>query len=194
MREISYFAAHGLNAGFVRTFYFPKQLYFNEITFPPQSPYSSQTGHGVAGMVLRNVAPRQGTETLNRAALSCKARLRNVAPRQGTETIIAVYQQRETATLRNVAPRQGTETLMVQLVNFLLLIEKCSSPIGAGNDLLSQAFYTLVSIEKCSSPIGDGNLCPSIAIITQVLLRNVAPRQGTETGCQNGRIIHAMTN
>ena len=64
MREISYFAAHGLNAGFVRTFYFPKQLYFNEITFPPQSPYSSQTGHGVAGMVLRNVAPRSGTETL----------------------------------------------------------------------------------------------------------------------------------
>ena len=52
MREILYFAAHGLNTGFVRIFYFPKRLHFNKITFPPQSPYSSQTGHGVAGMVI----------------------------------------------------------------------------------------------------------------------------------------------
>ena len=173
MREISYFAAHGLNAGFVRTFYFPKQLYFNEITFPPQSPYSSQTGHGVAGMVLRNVAPRQGTETFkhffiypakNHSIEKCSSPIGD-----GNSTHCCVcYIKRQ---LRNVAPRQGTETI------YELCIINC-----------------FIDIEKCSSPIGDGNLCPSIAIITQVLLRNVAPRQGTETGCQNGRIIHAMTN
>ena len=106
MREISYFAAHGLNAGFVRTFYFPKQLYFNEITFPPQSPYSSQTGHGVAGMVLRNVAPDRGRK-LN----------------------VIRYNTPESS-LRNVAPdRTETENLTSEKI-FTLKIEKCSSPIG----------------------------------------------------------------
>ena len=83
MREILYFATHGLNIGFVRIFYFPKRLHFNKITFPPQSPYSSQTGHGVAEMVLRNVAPRYGTETVNNliASSTDTILLRNVAPR-----------------------------------------------------------------------------------------------------------------
>lgn len=62
MCEIPYFAAQGLNAGFVRIFYFPKQLHFNEITFPPQSPYSSQTGHGVAGMVIEKRSSPIGDE------------------------------------------------------------------------------------------------------------------------------------
>ena len=161
MREISYFAAHGLNTGFVRIFYFPKQLYFNEITFPPQSPYSSQTGHGVAGMVLRNVAPRQGTEiiTVSHFAL-LSTRLRNVAPRQGTEITDVelycipliekcsspigdgksiphmIYQLRH-LTLRNVAPRQGTESMYTWFVAFFLFIEKCSSPIGDGKAIVS---------------------------------------------------------
>ena len=159
MREILYFAAHGLNTGFVRIFYFPKRLHFNKITFPPQSPYSSQTGHGVAGMVLRNVAPRQGTETLitlykaytpvniekcsspigdgnsdHRNHSIFESRLRNVAPRQGTETLLTT--NKLTYILRNVAPRQGTETQQTFFLhNSRNNIEKCSSPIGDGNFL-----------------------------------------------------------
>ena len=36
-------------------------------------------------------------------------------------------------------------------------------------------------IEKCSSPTGDGNYFHIITIMFSVLLRNVVPRQGTET-------------
>ena len=60
---------------------------------------------------MRNVVPRQGTETfkLNDNNNEVEETLRNVVPRQGTETIdnrIYIY----TDLLRNVVPRQGTET------------------------------------------------------------------------------------
>ena len=88
---------------------------------------------------MRNVVPRQGTETV----FSClnkrlhiiekcssptgdgndqkidnskyvDAVLRNVVPRQGTETIIDVYSFK--FQLRNVVPRQGTETGSYELL------------------------------------------------------------------------------
>ena len=60
-------------------------------------------------MVLRNVVPRQGTETWKRACGYAGDQLRNVVPRQGTETDT------------NIAIKSA------------LLIEKCSSPTGDGN-------------------------------------------------------------
>ena len=110
---------------------------------------------------LRNVVPRQGTETLNSSSTvkllsiieKCSSptgdgnqppeppfeylhpKLRNVVPRQGTETIIAET-QRKAVLLRNVVPRQGTET----------------TKTSASNSVISS-------------------------------LRNVVPRQGTETFC-----------
>ena len=59
-------------------------------------------------------------------------------------------------------------------------IEKCSSPTGDGND---QQGDTGLSdcIEKCSSPTGDGNNNDGKLFVDILELRNVVPRQGTET-------------
>ena len=60
-------------------------------------------------------------------------KLRNVVPRQGTET----YHNKNTAIrnrlLRNVVPRQGTETYIQFPTASETIIEKCSSPTGDGN-------------------------------------------------------------
>ena len=65
-------------------------------------------------MVLRNVVPRQGTET-----------------KKVTETKKDVQKTKDE--LRNVVPRQGTETRWIFYSEFLFGIEKCSSPTGDGN-------------------------------------------------------------
>ena len=60
--------------------------------------------------MLRNVVPRQGTETIYSLLPGIvENSLRNVVPRQGTETLAEsriTYRE----CLRNVVPRQGTET------------------------------------------------------------------------------------
>ena len=82
---------------------------------------------------LRNVVPRQGTETFENSFLKVSIILRNVVPRQGTET----YHNKNTAIrnrlLRNVVPRQGTETYIQFPTASETIIEKCSSPTGDGN-------------------------------------------------------------
>ena len=84
--------------------------------------------------------------------------------------------------LRNVVPRQGTETLCHPSTITACGIEKCSSPTGDGNDLMIVYCFFAIIIEKCSSPTGDGNSMSmwrsTVAFDT---LRNVVPRQGTET-------------
>ena len=120
-----------------------------------------------ADFLLRNVAPRQGTETFFYQAYNSQlfhVKLRNVAPRQGTETPKGnLFLKLFKGQLRNVAPRQGTET--------------------------SRRIYGDthgIIIEKCSSPIGDGNCLSGDTIDTErPELRNVAPRQGTETFLYN---------
>ena len=82
---------------------------------------SSPTGDGnsvcfiklkVICTILRNVVPRQGTETIPPFILSgVYFLLRNVVPRQGTETTIWLCMEPASIQLRNVVPRQGTETL-----------------------------------------------------------------------------------
>ena len=84
---------------------------------------------------LRNIAPREGTETvfLVSSAMLALLRLRNIAPREGTETVLSQPPERERCIkkyssprgdgnfkmgdlydsvykLRNIAPREGTET------------------------------------------------------------------------------------
>ena len=130
--------------------------------------------------------------------------LRNVAPRQGTE-IGTIFMQGIGFSLRNVAPRQGTEIFRSCTLILLFYIEKCSSPIGDGNrsykvkrktgwkiekcsspigdgnNNSSRSSVWFLLIEKCSSPIGDGNLLSGLSYQCKSVLRNVAPRQGTET-------------
>ena len=59
---------------------------------------------------LRNVVPRQGTETFENSFLKVSIILRNVVPRQGTETAQCLSSAKMDFKLRNVVPRQGTET------------------------------------------------------------------------------------
>ena len=58
-------------------------------------------------------------------------------------------------------------------------IEKCSSPTGDGKENKKSIKLGLI-IEKCSSPTGDGKL-KNKDIEDGKRLRNVVPRQGTET-------------
>ena len=105
--------------------------------------------------------------------------------------------------MRNVVPRQGTETCNLLRCRVLLRIEKCSSPTGDGNCTPYPLLLKDNFIEKCSSPTGDGNHFPMrimrVTVIEKcssptgdgnrrkryppkpVKLRNVVPRQGTET-------------
>ena len=142
--------------------------------------------------ILRNVVPRQGTETFhfcfskiifiiekcssptgdgNSVNVHCFrdlfCTLRNVVPRQGTETSCCDVVSRQLL-LRNVVPRQGTETI---------------SEISVGSFL---------HIEKCSSPTGDGNSRNASSVKMSFSLRNVVPRQGTETVVQNVEIPFQM--
>ena len=61
-------------------------------------------------------------------------------------------------------------------------IEKCSSPTGDGNPINDMHGDISFFIEKCSSPTGDGNPTSKSRRTTATeILRNVVPRQGTET-------------
>ena len=63
----------------------------------------------------------------------------------------------------------------------LINIEKYKSPTGDGNSK-SYSSYALISpIEKYKSPTGDGNNLRPAFVSPDVLLRNISPRQGTET-------------
>ena len=84
--------------------------------------------------------------------------------------------------MRNVVPRQGTETLHLKLLfQPSATIEKCSSPTGDGNCNVPHGLHSQCSIEKCSSPTGDGNVIKNFLYCYGNTLRNVVPRQGTET-------------
>ena len=85
--------------------------------------------------------------------------------------------------LRNIVPRQGTETKGQRfLVYALSNIEKYSSPTGDGNNH-HYCTATIDWIEKYSSPTGDGNtLVVNVIVVFDIIkLRNIVPRQGTET-------------
>ena len=70
---------------------------------------------------------------------------------------------------------------MVELSISGIQIEKCSSPTGDGNFDELLFCHSVKIIEKCSSPTGDGNLLTDLTVNRSFELRNVVPRQGTET-------------
>ena len=59
---------------------------------------------------LRNIAPREGTETKRPVHSYHFLKLRNIAPREGTETQTGHHMDYGNGLLRNIAPREGTET------------------------------------------------------------------------------------
>ena len=64
-------------------------------------------------------------------------------------------------------------------------IEKHSSPTGDGNPSLSVLVFPVL-IEKHSSPTGDGNQLSLLHFLFRFKqLRNIVPRQGTETAVAN---------
>ena len=157
---------------------------------------------------LRNIVPRQGTETIWKlffesvhniekyssptgdgnnscayASLS-SCSLRNIVPRQGTETLLLFFAYLfNDLILRNIVPRQGTETFY-RAADYRIQewIEKYSSPTGDGNGIFTVINKPTCFIEKYSSPTGDGN--QTIFLLFRLCrLRNIVPRQGTETTC-----------
>ena len=87
---------------------------------------SSPTGDGneksdtmEISLLLRNVVPRQGTETEKHLCTTLSLNeLRNVVPRQGTETVYTALVVYPIKRLRNVVPRQGTETCVIVFTDF----------------------------------------------------------------------------
>ena len=158
-------------------------------------------------LIEKYSSPKGDGNFSNQIILLLSNPLRNIAPRKGTEILSGLYGTHPKRLLRNIAPRKGTETCIVQRLNpcpvriekysspkgdgngdtvrrciFCLLIEKYSSPKGDGN---FHYFYNSVKlfIEKYRSPRGDGNFVTTVIVIFILihLLRNIAPRKGTET-------------
>ena len=104
-------------------------------------------------------------------------------PDRGRKQTVGSFTANFCLALRNVVPRQGTETRGHRVLYYRVTIEKCSSPTGDGNFFFAYFVKSLIgTIEKCSSPTGDGNSVCFIKLkVICTILRNVVPRQGTET-------------
>ena len=85
-------------------------------------------------MVLRNVVPRQGTETEDQLPLRLPEVIEKCSSPTGDGNSRSCFTMFKNS-LRNVVPRQGTETVSLVTFKSSMLIEKCSSPTGDGNDL-----------------------------------------------------------
>ena len=177
------FPTHRINTGKTCRNSFQRKLYFQKKQFATQNGKNPQKTSGVQEMVLRNIAPREGTESLchifcaNHSSL-----LRNIAPREGTETPVNTSYRRSTlikkyssprgdgnikpvrvkvipcTALRNIAPREGTEIHIFTTNHSYLFIKKYSSPRGDGNEFFNLSFELFNRIKKYSSPRGDGNV------------------------------------
>ena len=83
--------------------------------------------------------------------------LRNVVPRQGTETESTNDSYTSEEKIEKCSSPTGDGNASCFCLGALLSIEKCSSPTGDGNMPISSSKHPLICIEKCSSPTGDGN-------------------------------------
>ena len=83
---------------------------------------------------MRNVVPRQGTET-GRERPSKILPIEKCSSPTGDGNLISKFSLlSERDQLRNVVPRQGTETMLQEFDSGNMeAIEKCSSPTGDGN-------------------------------------------------------------
>ena len=107
------FPTHRINTGKTCRNSFQRKLYFQKKQFATQNGKYPQKTSGVQEMVLRNIAPREGTETISFSSNLFTILLRNIAPREGTETRIPDPSVLLRSVLRNIAPREGTETQLV---------------------------------------------------------------------------------
>ena len=132
-------------------------------------------------MVLRNVVPRQGTETITKIPAGPIAVIEKCSSPTGDGNDVGTFVwKRCHERLRNVVPRQGTETCRSLSDVVRYTIEKCSSPTGDGNHKLM--FTTLLSALRNVVP-RQGTETGSMTNVRHCnhSLRNVVPRQGTET-------------
>ena len=82
--------------------------------------------------------------------------MRNVVPRQGTETFI-LNEHFTCSLIEKCSSPTGDGNEFPPTLKLLpIVIEKCSSPTGDGNCKLFDDTLCYL-IEKCSSPTGDGN-------------------------------------
>ena len=83
--------------------------------------------------------------------------LRNVVPRQGTETVLKHYIGLSVSVIEKCSSPTGDgNNHSTTIPAPRQPIEKCSSPTGDGNKE-ENSMIIGTSIEKCSSPTGDGN-------------------------------------
>ena len=88
----------------------------------------------INNLLLRNVVPRQGTETTWYSLHIDKLNIEKCSSPTGDGNYSAPVFLYCFIVLRNVVPRQGTETLILYYpVPYFCEIEKCSSPTGDGN-------------------------------------------------------------
>ena len=76
----------------------------------PRGDGNSLSSFNTFLVTLRNIAPREGTETISFSSNLFTILLRNIAPREGTETFPLSNSCSIFSILRNIAPREGTET------------------------------------------------------------------------------------
>ena len=93
--------------------------------------------------------------------ICCICSLRNVVPRQGTETCTIAIATAPVIEKCSSPTGDGNFFDIVKSIAFFS-IEKCSSPTGDGNMIFSDFNIINYPIEKCSSPTGDGNIYPFI--------------------------------
>ena len=83
--------------------------------------------------------------------------MRNVVPRQGTETKNVKSAVNAIQIEKCSSPTGDGNKVICTIQESKYNIEKCSSPTGDGNRFFCIFVRLLMLIEKCSSPTGDGN-------------------------------------
>ena len=134
---------------------------------------------------MRNIAPRQGTETTHNIVYNWLITIeKHSSPTgDGNDFLLNLLPFSEKIEKHSSPTGDGNFYRQRNHTVSFRIIEKHSSPTGDGNCLYSSLSSGLLFlIEKHSSPTGDGNMWDDAdASIRQQILRNIAPRQGTET-------------
>ena len=153
------FPTHRINTGKTCRNSFQRKLYFQKKQFATQNGKNPQKTSGVQEMVLRNIAPREGTETPVNTSYRRSTLIKKYSSPRGDGNIKPVRVKVIPCTaLRNIAPREGTEIHIFTTNHSYLFIKKYSSPRGDGNEFFNLSFELFNRIKKYSSPRGDGNV------------------------------------
>ena len=167
------FPTHRINTGKTCRNSFQRKLYFQKKQFATQNGKYPQKTSGVQEMVLRNIAPREGTETnITAFQTSSSELLRNIAPREGTETNPGkCFRQMVRCKIKKYSsPRGDGNVASGSATTLTLSIKKYSSPRGDGNNVFGCLKINYDFIKKYSSPRGDGNLplFPSLRSVNRI--------------------------